>query len=131
MAESGLDELTRGIFGFTKTTIAISFMDEAEVIGQMLDHFKEVLEKNGVEIINQYNLGLGWAQFTITNLTEFDVYCLFPLLSNPNNRIHTILSKAAIMIKRPLNTKHRNGKTLIPEDLILYWAEDQKFYRIK
>lgn len=131
MKGSGLDELTRDVFGFTQTVIAVSFMDEPEVSNTMVDHFKEVLEKNGVEILRlYYGDGLGWAQFTVTNLTEIEVYNLFPLLTEPNNRMNSVVSKAVILL-RSGNLKETTSRTVVPQDLTLFWCDDSRFYRIK
>ena len=132
MEGSGLDELTRGLFGFTQTVIAVSFMDEPEVSNKMVDHFKEVLEKNGVEILRlYYGDGLGWAQFTVTNLTEIEVYNLFPLLTEPNNRMNSVVSRAVILLKSGSFKTRNTNRTVFPQDLTLFWCDDSRFYRIK
>ena len=128
--KAGLDEFTRDIFGFTKKIISISFIDDPDVTEKMLKHFKEVLEKNGVETLDEYiELKSGFAQLTVTNITEIEIYALFPLLTDPNNCMNTILSKAVILLRsggfKPWN------RTVIPSDLTLYWAEDSQFYRAK
>lgn len=129
--ESGLDELTRKVFGFTKNVISISFMDEMDVTTKMLENFKNILTKSGVEILNEYvQLSSGFAQFTVTNLSEADVYNLFPLLTDPNNRINSIVSKAVILLKSE-RLKDTSSRSVVPQDLTLFWGEDSQFYRIK